>query len=155
LNPVLDHDDFMNQRTYAKMSVFTPGEIDYLQLPQIGRLATVGPDGHPHVVPVSYRFNAEEDTIDIGGHRFGKSKKYCDALQNPRVALVVDEVISRDPFRIRGIEVRGTAEVIPNGGEGRGAGFDPEMIRIRPSHIASWGVDDESIYAKSRSVAQR
>ncbi len=134
------------------MSVFTAREIDYLQSPQIGRLATVGANGQPHVVPVSYRYNSEEDTIEIGGHGFGKSKKYRDALQNPRVAFVIDEVISRDPFRIRGIEVRGMAEALPNGGEGRGAGYDPEMIRIRPAHIASWGVDDESIYAKSRSV---
>jgi pyridoxamine 5'-phosphate oxidase family protein len=134
------------------MSVFTSAEIDYLRLPQVGRLATVGPDGQPHVVPVSYRYNADEDAIDIGGHRFGQSKKYRATLQNPRVAFVIDEVISRDPFRIRGIEVRGKAEVLPNGGEGRGAGFDPEMIRIRPERIATWGVDDESIYAKSRSV---
>jgi pyridoxamine 5'-phosphate oxidase family protein len=134
------------------MSNFSPAEIDYLQTPQLGRLATVGPDGQPHVVPVSYRYNPNEDAIDIGGHGFGKSKKFRDVLKNPRVAFVVDEVISRDPFRIRGIEIRGQAEILPNGGESRGPGFDPEMIRIHPQRIASWGVDDESIYAKSRSV---
>jgi pyridoxamine 5'-phosphate oxidase family protein len=134
------------------MSNFSPAEIDYLQTPQLGRLATVGLDGQPHVVPVSYRFNPGEDAIDIGGHGFGNSKKYRDVLKNPRVAFVVDEVISRDPFRIRGIEVRGLADVLQTGGESRGAGFDPEMIRIRAQRIASWGIDDESIYAKSRSV---
>ena len=134
------------------MSNFTPAEIDYLQTPQLGRLATVDPDGQPHVVPVSYRYNPDEDSIDIGGHGFGKSKKYRDVLQNPKVAFVIDEVISRDPFRIHGIEVRGLAEVLPNGGEGRGPDFDLEMIRVRPHRIASWGIDDESIYAKSRSV---
>lgn len=134
------------------MSNFSPAEIEYLQTPQLGRLATVGPEGQPHVVPVSFQFNAEEDAIDIGGHGFGKSKKYRDVLKNPRVAFVVDEVISRDPFRIRGIEVRGLADLLPTGGESRGPGFDAEMIRIRPHRIASWGIDDESIYAKSRSV---
>ena len=34
------------------MSVFTAAEIAYLQSQRIGRIATVGPDGQPHVVPV-------------------------------------------------------------------------------------------------------
>ncbi len=39
------------------MSSFTPDEIAYLQGQRLGRLATVGPDGQPHVVPVSFRYN--------------------------------------------------------------------------------------------------
>jgi nitroimidazol reductase NimA-like FMN-containing flavoprotein (pyridoxamine 5'-phosphate oxidase superfamily) len=39
------------------MSSFTPDEIAYLQSQRLGRLATVGPDGQPHVVPVSFRYN--------------------------------------------------------------------------------------------------
>ncbi len=48
------------------MSVFTHPEIDYLTSQRLGRLATVGPDGRPHVVPVGFRYNAELDAIDIG-----------------------------------------------------------------------------------------
>ena len=39
------------------MSSFTPDEIAYLQSQRLGRLATVGPDGQPHVVPVGFRYN--------------------------------------------------------------------------------------------------
>jgi pyridoxamine 5'-phosphate oxidase family protein len=56
------------------MSAFTPPEIEYLTGQGLARLATVGPDGQPHVVPVTYTFNQEEDTIDVGGVDFGATK---------------------------------------------------------------------------------
>ena len=60
------------------MSVFTSHEIAYLQSQRLGRLATVGPDGQPHVVPVAFRYNPDRDTIDIGGHGFAGRKKFRD-----------------------------------------------------------------------------
>jgi pyridoxamine 5'-phosphate oxidase family protein len=50
------------------MSVFSEAEIAYLQSKTMCRLATIGADGRPHLIPLTYRFNAEEDAIDIGGH---------------------------------------------------------------------------------------
>ena len=44
------------------MSVFTDAEREYLSSATLGRIATVGPDGQPHVVPVTFAFNADEDT---------------------------------------------------------------------------------------------
>ena len=44
-----------------RMSVFTDAERDYLSSATLGRIATVGPDGQPHVVPVTFAFNAAED----------------------------------------------------------------------------------------------
>ena len=49
------------------MSAFTPAEIEYLRRQRRGYLATVGADGQPHIVPLTYRFNQDEDAIDIGG----------------------------------------------------------------------------------------
>jgi pyridoxamine 5'-phosphate oxidase family protein len=49
------------------MSVFTDKELDYFTEQRLGRIATVGPDGQPHVVPTSFRYNAEHDAIDVGG----------------------------------------------------------------------------------------
>ena len=51
------------------MSVFTDQEIEYLAGQRLGRIATVGPDGQPHVVPTSFLYNAEHDAIDVGGMR--------------------------------------------------------------------------------------
>ncbi len=95
----------------TKRSVFTPAEIAYLRSQRLGRLATVGADGQPHVVPVGFRYNPEQSTIDIGGHGFAKRKKFRDVRSNPRVAIVVGDLASVNPWRPRGIEVRANASV--------------------------------------------
>ena len=75
------------------MSAFTAAEMEYLNGQHLGRLATVGPDGAPHVVPVGFRYDPATDTIDIGGQNMGRSKKWRDIGRDPRVALVVDDVL--------------------------------------------------------------
>jgi pyridoxamine 5'-phosphate oxidase family protein len=123
------------------VSVFSPGEIAYFGSQRLGRIATVDPGGQPHAVPVGFRYNADEDTIDIGGHGFAKSKKFRDALANPRVAFIVDDLASVSPWRPRGIEVRGVAEVLASGGEAFGRGYDAAIFRVRPRRIISWGLE--------------
>jgi PPOX class F420-dependent enzyme/OxyR family protein len=80
------------------MSVFTDEERDYLSsgVP-LRRLATVGPDAMPHVVPTGFRYNQDHDTIDIGGHDLAKRKKSHDVLRNPKVAFVIDDIASVSP----------------------------------------------------------
>ena len=136
------------------MSAFTDAEIAYLKSQRLGRLATVGREGQPHVVPVSFRYNPAEDAIEIGGHSgFAKRKKYRDVLQNPRVAFVIDDIVSVNPWVVRGIEIRGRAQVLPTGGGDLGPGFDPEMFRIRASRIVSWGINSRDYTQQSaRSV---
>lgn len=134
------------------MSVFTPSEIDYLKSQRLGRLATVGPDDQPHVVPVSFRYNPDLDTIDIGGHDFAKRKKFRDVHANPKVAFVVDDIASINPWTVRGVEIRGEAEVLETGGKDLGPGFDPEMFRVKPKRIISWGLDKKGFPANARSV---
>lgn len=132
------------------MSVFTPKEIEYLWGQRLGRLATVNAAGEPHVVPVSFRYNAELDVIDIGGHNLSRSKKYRDVARDGRVAFVVDDVLP--PWRPRGIEVRGRAEALAAGGRQVNTGFDPELIRITPTRIIAWGIDTDAFHPNSRSV---
>ena len=134
------------------MSVFTDEEIEYFKSQFLVRLATGGPDGQPHVVPVGFRYNAELDTIDIGGHDFARRKKYQDVQRNPRVAFLVDDLASVDPWRVRGIEVRGEAEVLTSGGEALGPGFAAEMFRLRGRRIVSWGIMGNMVSA-GRSVS--
>ncbi len=124
------------------MSVFTPEEIDYLQSQRLARIATVGPNGQPHVVPVGFRYNPDTDTIDIGGHDFAQRKKWRDVQQNPRVAVVIDDLASVNPWRARGIEIRGQVERLMTGGETVIAGFDSAMFRITPKRIVSWGINN-------------
>lgn len=77
----------------------------------------------------------------------------CTGAQNRRVAIVIDDLASTTLWRVRGIEIRGEADILDTGGQEIGPGFDPEMFRIRPRRIISWGLDDpESVSANARSV---
>ena len=123
------------------MSVFTGKELDRLRGARLARLATVGPDGQPHLVPLTFTVNEEEDAIDVGGFGFGSSKKWRDAVANPKVTFLLDESSGGEAY---GIEMRCRAEVHRTGGNKinpRFPGFDPEFLRLRPFRIVSWGVE--------------
>lgn len=124
------------------MSVFTDSELDYLGGQRLGRIATVGPDGQPHVVPTSFRHNADLDTIDVGGMRMSQTKKVRDVRRAGRATIVVDDVLP--PWEPRMIEVRGRAEIVDNGGKAFGDNFEDTVLRIHPHRIVSFGIDDNT-----------
>jgi pyridoxamine 5'-phosphate oxidase family protein len=128
-------------RKEKSMSHFTTAEIEYLKSQRLGRLATVNQAVEPHVVPVTFRYNAELDTIDVGGHNIGSSKKFRDIARNANVAFVVDDVLP--PWQPRFLEVRGRAELLPEGGQTISPGFAPELIRVFPKRIISFGLSTE------------
>jgi len=114
------------------MSVFTDAELRYLTGGrQLGRIATVGSDGTPHVVPVGWIYNAATDTIDIGGHELERSKKFRDVARTGRAAIVIDDLESVQPWHPRAVEVRGRAQAIA---------LPTPLIRIHPERIISWGL---------------
>ena len=114
------------------MSVFRESELRYLAGgKQLGRLATVGADGTPHVVPVAWIYNAVRDTIDVGGSEFAETKKFRDVARSGRAAIVIDDVGDGEAWRPRGIEVRGRGEAIA---------MPTPLIRIHPERIVSWGL---------------
>jgi pyridoxamine 5'-phosphate oxidase family protein len=119
------------------MSHFTAAELDYVADGggrRLARIATVGADGTPHVVPVGLSHNSVEDTIDVRGRELDRTKKFRDVARSGRAAIVADDLASTDPWRPRGIEVRGRAEAIS----------EPEaVIRIHPERIVSWGLGGE------------
>jgi pyridoxamine 5'-phosphate oxidase family protein len=124
------------------MTTFTDKEAEYLRGQRLARIATVGPDGSPHVVPVGFRLAADATAIEIGGHGLSRSKKWRDLQANPQIAVVVDDLASTQPWSPRGIEVRGRAELQREGGtEKFGAGWDSVWIRIVPDRVVSWGLE--------------
>jgi pyridoxamine 5'-phosphate oxidase family protein len=115
------------------MSVFRETELRYLAGGrQLGRIATVGADGTPHVVPVAWIYNAARDAIDVGGYELERSKKFRDVARTGRAAIVIDDLASTDPWRPRGIEVRGRGEAIA---------LPTPLIRIHAERIVSWGLE--------------
>jgi pyridoxamine 5'-phosphate oxidase family protein len=138
-------------------SVFTQAEIEYMTEVTMARLATVGPNGQPHVAPVTYHYNPEEDAIDVGGVAFGETKKWRDAKRNPRVTILVDDV-RPNPWRARGLEVRGNAEIHETGGDTinpRFPNFVPQFMRIRPTRIVGWGLEEGGVGGNDFEVNAR
>lgn len=121
---------------------FTEQETAYLTTQRLGRLATAQPDGTLQVSPVGFEFNAELQTIDVRGHGMVTSRKFRNVEDNGRVAFVVDDVPSTDPFRVRCLEIRGTADAVRGPGD-PAAGDDGAVIRIRPRRVISFGINAE------------
>jgi pyridoxamine 5'-phosphate oxidase family protein len=106
--------------------VFTPEELEFLRSQRIGRVATVGPSGWPHVVPVMYALNEEGAfEFDVDG------VKLRNLSSEPRAALVVDAMGPK-----RGVAVQGRAELIASG-----------RARLTPVGKFSWGLTTPSTAA--------
>jgi pyridoxamine 5'-phosphate oxidase family protein len=121
----------------------TEAERAYLQSQPLARLATVDGAGAPQNNPVGAFLDEETGDIIIGGHAMGASRKFRNVQRNGHVALVIDDLVSSDPWTVRGLEIRGTAVALED--------VDPpvpfmsrEVIRITPTWVTSWGVDPEA-----------
>src|SRR5215470_6589189 len=132
------------------MSVFTENELDYLAQQRLGRIATVGPQGQPHVVPTSFRYNPEHDAIDVGGLRMSQTKKLRDVQRTGLASIVIDDVLP--PWQPRMIEIRGTASVVPEGGKSLNERFEDAIVRIQPTRIISFGIDSGDLASNARST---
>ena len=124
------------------MSTFTQAEIEYMATQKLGRVATVGKNGQPHVVPTSFRYNAEHDAIDVGGLRMSQTKKFRDVQRTGRASIVIDDVLP--PWQPRMIEIRGRAETVETGGQVFGPRFEEAIVRIYPERINSFGIDSRA-----------
>lgn len=123
------------------MSAFTAAERRYLcsKTRRLARVATADTDARPLVTPVGmWSYNTETDTIDVTGRDFATTRKYRNVTRNPTAAFVVDDIASTDPWRPRAVIVEGPARAIT----------DPDsaahsLIRITPTKVISWGIDDQ------------
>jgi pyridoxamine 5'-phosphate oxidase family protein len=127
----------------------TDAERAYFKSQPLARLATVDAAGAPQNNPVGAFLDEQTGEIIIGGHAMGATRKFRNVRANPHVALVVDDLVSRDPWTVRGLEIRGTAVALEN--------VDPpvpfmsrEVIRITPTWVTSWGVDEHAPGRSSR-----
>jgi pyridoxamine 5'-phosphate oxidase family protein len=108
---------------------FTEDEVEFLTQGRLARVATASSDGQPHVVPVVYEFDGS--AFYFTGWNLEKSLKFRNLLENQKVALVVDELVTVCPWRPRGLEVRGVAEMGSEGGRA--------YVKVTPHVKRSWG----------------
>lgn len=129
----------------------TIAEQTYLETQTLGRLATARSDGSLQNNPVGFSYDTTTGTLDISGRNLVATQKFRNVARTKMVAFVVDDIASRDPWVVRGVEVRGRAEALddeepPNAYAGRG------VIRIHPHRVISWGVDPAKPGMSSRVV---
>ncbi len=98
---------------------FTEPELEFLRSQRTGRLATVGPSGWPHVVPVMFALGeGGAFEFDVDG------VKLRNLTLEPRAAMVVDAMGPK-----RGIAVQGRVELI-----------GPERARLTGVRKFTWGL---------------
>jgi pyridoxamine 5'-phosphate oxidase family protein len=89
----------------------------------LGRIATVSSQGQPQVVPVAFEFDGS--CFYLGGWKLKNSLNFKNILQNNKVAFVVDDLISDNPWTPIGLEVKGIAEILRGG----------DYVKIMPQKI--------------------
>ena len=110
---------------------FTEEEQAYLRSQPLGRLATVAADGQPDVVAVGFELDGTH--LYVGGMDPVRTRKFRNVKAgNAKVALVVDDLVSVDPWTPRSLRIYGNAELVERTGR-----FGPgTYLRITPT--VSW-----------------
>ena len=126
---------------------FTEEEIAYLRSQPLARLATTGPEGQPDVMPVAFEYDGSVFWIGGSGESVLATRKFVNVRSGrPRIALVVDDMVSFDPFIARGIRVYGDADGPVERTGLTGPGF---YLRITPRVSWSWNMAGEPAGAEA------
>ena len=122
---------------------FTDDELEFLRSHGLARLATSGEDGQPDVVPVAVEFDGAYFWVGGSGESVLRTRKVSNVRAGRRkVALVVDDLPSFDPFVARGIRVYGVAD----GPVERVGMVGPGLfLRITPTISWSWNMAGEPV----------
>lgn len=135
---------------------FTDEEIAYLRSQPVARLATVGSETQPDVVPLAFEFDGADFWVGGSGDSVRRTRKIRNIEAGRRqVALVIDDLVSLDPFIARGIRVYGTAEGPIERTGLVGPGF---YLRITPTVSWSWNLAGEPVgetWYESRRATHR
>jgi pyridoxamine 5'-phosphate oxidase family protein len=91
---------------------FTDEEIAYMRSQPIARLATLSSDGEqPDVVPVGLEFDGTFFWVGVVGPSGLGTRKFRNVMAGyQKVALVIDDLVSFEPFIARCIRIYGHAE---------------------------------------------
>jgi pyridoxamine 5'-phosphate oxidase family protein len=119
--------------------MFSETEIAYLESQLLARLATVSGDGQPTVDAVGYEFDGAH--FYISGLALPATRKYKNVANgNHKVSLIIDDLASVNPWKVRGIKVHGLAEIV----ERDGRFGQKEYLAITPTVSWSWGIEGEN-----------
>jgi pyridoxamine 5'-phosphate oxidase family protein len=120
--------------------MFNKDELKFLKSQFLVRIATATPKGKPNVAPVGFEFDGKYFYVgSVKQEILRSTPRYVNIENgNKQVAMVIDDLVSVDPWKPRGIRVNGVADVVERKGEfGKG-----EYIRIKPKLSWSWGLSN-------------
>ncbi len=118
---------------------FTAAEIEFLASQPLARLATTDATGQPDVVPVAFELDGTNIWIGGPGDAFLSTRKVRNITSGARsVALVIDDMVSLEPFIARGIRIYGVADDPVERTGLIGPGW---YVRISPTVSWSWNMD--------------
>jgi PPOX class F420-dependent enzyme/OxyR family protein len=121
---------------------FAQEEIDFIHAQPLARIATVDDDGQPDVVPVGFEFDGTY--FNIGGLQPANTRRHHNvSAGNHKVALVIDDVASTEPWSPRFLRIYGTAEVM--------SGEYP-YLRVTPTISWSSNLSGEPLAANHGSI---
>jgi pyridoxamine 5'-phosphate oxidase family protein len=135
---------------------FTAEEIAYLRSQPIARVATVSADGQPDVVPLAFEFDGTHFWVGGIGAAVAGTRKFLNIRAgNHKVALVIDDMVSFEPFIARSMRIYGLAEEPIERVGMVGPGI---YMRITPTISWSWNLAGEPAgetwYEARRTVHQ-
>lgn len=135
---------------------FTEEELAYLRSQPLARMATVSADGQPDVVPLAFELDGTHIWVGGTGQAVAETRKFRNVRAgNDKVALVVDDLVSFDPFIARSVRIYGRAgqPVERDGLVGSGI-----YMRVTPIITWSWNMAGnpagETWYEPRRAVHQ-
>ena len=136
---------------------FSAAARAFVERSRVGRLATTGADGTPHVVPVCFVLvgGCVYSVVDEKPKRTMRLQRLRNIEARPHAALVIDRY-DEDWSRLAWVMLRGAASVL-EGGEEYAAALDElrakyaqyremglagrPMIRLEPERVNEWGLD--------------
>jgi PPOX class probable F420-dependent enzyme len=131
-------------------------ETNLVAAARVARLASIDPDGRPHVVPIT--FALERDTlysvVDRKPKRSQRLRRIENARARPDVTILVDHYEERWE-RLWWVRLRGTARVLDDGPEReralellaakypqyRGQHLDGPVLAVDVTEVRSWSAE--------------
>jgi pyridoxamine 5'-phosphate oxidase family protein len=121
--------------------MFTEQEIAYLREQPLARLATVNEDGQPDVVPLAFEYDGTHFWVGGVGSQVLRTRKFRNITAGRRkVSLVVDDLVSLNPFIARAVRVYGIADDPVERVGLMGPGL---YCRITPTRAWTWNMAGE------------
>lgn len=116
----------MSRRDLIRM---TPEEVDeFIGGRRTMNIATIGPDGRPHLVAMWYGFLDGTPAFET----YAKSQKVQNLRRDPRITCLIEAGDAYD--QLRGVELVGTAEIVED---------DDRKRKVALSVVERyWGFDD-------------